>query len=91
MRTLDPTLRAFLALTALSAGSVAVAAFTGAQFEAALTGTVVLALAFLKARVIVSRYLGLWQAPGWLAGFSWVLGIYCLLLLGLYLAPQLNF
>ncbi len=90
MTKMDPTLRAFLTLTALSAGSVAAAAAVGAQLGAAATGALVLILAFLKTRVILSRYLGLWQAPVWLSGFSWVLGFYCLLLLGLYLVPALS-
>jgi hypothetical protein len=36
----------------------------------------VLALAGLKARVILSRYLGLGSAPGWLRGFDLGLGLF---------------
>ncbi|WP_297771757.1 nitric oxide reductase F protein [uncultured Roseovarius sp.] len=48
---------------------------------------VVMALAWQKARIILGKYLGLVQAPGWQRGFDVALTGYCLLLLGLYLAP----
>jgi len=49
----------------------------------------ILTFAWLKARVILSYYLGLNAAPFWRRGFGISLGIFCLLLLGLYLLPGL--
>lgn len=83
----DPILRAWLSLLVLSGASVLVAYIVPAGFNQAAIGAVILLLAWMKARVILSRYLGLWQAPSWRSGFYWVLGFYCLLLLGLYLIP----
>jgi len=88
--TFDPILRAWLHLLLLSAVSVLIAAGTGILPHPAVTGALVLALAWLKARVILSHYLGLWKAPAWRTGFNWCLAIYCLLLLGLYLGPDLT-
>ncbi|PVB62364.1 cytochrome C oxidase subunit IV family protein [Labrenzia sp. 011] len=85
----DATTRAWVMLMMLSAASVMVALTDGAGFGASSAGAVILLFAWMKARVILARYLGLWQAPGWLSGFNWVLGLYCLLLLGLFLAPGL--
>jgi hypothetical protein len=39
--------------------------------------------------VILARYLGLAAAPFWRRGFEVALALFCLLLLGLYLAPGL--
>ncbi|MEP3047025.1 MAG: hypothetical protein ABJL55_03195 [Roseibium sp.] len=85
----DPILRAWLSLLALSAASVLVAFLVPAGLNQAVIGSVILLLAWMKVRLILSRYLGLWQAPSWKSGFNWVLGFYCLLLLGLYLIPAL--
>jgi len=80
-------LRAWSWLICLSAGSalVSVALAQGAQRQVA--GVVVVLLALTKARIILARYLGLAQAPGWLRGFTWVIGLFCLLILLLYLIP----
>jgi Prokaryotic Cytochrome C oxidase subunit IV len=86
MRT-DPILRAWLSLLVLSAASVVAALVAGMGFGESVVGVLVLLFAWMKARVILARYLGLWQAPSWQSGFNWVLGLFCLLLLGLYLAP----
>lgn len=51
------------------------------------TGITVLLLAWLKARVILMRYLGLAAAPTWRRGFDFALAVLCLLMLGLYLVP----
>ena len=68
--------RSWLILMGLSAISTAFAAsgLSGAGFTLA-----VLALAGLKARVILSAYLGLSAAPGWQRGFD--LGLTLLLAL----------
>ena len=87
MMARSPLTRAWLTLLLLSLGSTLIAAAVSRGFAPAAAGVAILLLAWLKARVILSRYLGLWQAPGWRAGFNWVLGFYCLLLLGLYLIP----
>jgi hypothetical protein len=52
-------------------------------------GAAILAQALVKARVILARYLGLDAAPSWLSGFTTVLGLWALLMLGLYLVPVL--
>lgn len=54
---------------------------------APMVGILILALAYLKMRLILSRYLGLAATPYWNAGFGLVLGLYMLGLLGLYLMP----
>lgn len=50
-------------------------------------GIGVLTLAWLKARIILSQYLGLAAAPFWMRGFEFALAALCLLFLGLYLLP----
>lgn len=50
-------------------------------------GIGVLVLAWLKARIILKRYLGLSAAPSWQRGFDITLAVFLALLLGLYLAP----
>ena len=83
----DPIFRAWLSLLLLSGTSVLVAYLVGAGLGQAAIGALILLLSWMKARVILSQYLGLWQAPSWLSGFNWVLGVYCALLLGLFLIP----
>ena len=79
--------RAWMALMLLSGASTLIAALVSRDAVPAIVGSLILLFAWMKARVILSRYLGLWQAPSWRAGFDWVLGLFCLLLLGLYLIP----
>lgn len=86
----DALTRAWIALVALSGASALVAAMAGAQIDRRLAGAVVLALALVKSRVILSRYLGLWRAPSWRRGFNLSLTLFGLLLLALYLAPGLT-
>jgi len=86
----DATTRAWVALSVLSAASVVVASTAGTDFGGSISGAVILLFAWVRARIVLARYLGLWRAPGWLAGFNWVLGCYCLLLLGLFLVPVLT-
>ncbi|MBW0157083.1 nitric oxide reductase F protein [Sedimentimonas flavescens] len=83
----DPLMRAWVWLVGLSLGSTVIATSV-ARIEGVgitLAGATILVLAWAKARVILSRYLGLAQAPFWHRGFSIVLAIYCAGLLGLYL------
>ncbi len=88
--TRNPLTRAWFALLLLSFGSTLIAATLGHGVAPPVAGALILLLAWLKAQVILSRYLALWQAPVWRAGFNWVLGFYCLLLLGLYLIPAVS-
>lgn len=82
--------RAWLLLLALSAAStmLSVAVARGAlsgQF-ATLGGAAILALSWAKARTILNAYLRLSEAPAFRRGFGLALGLYSLLLLGLYLS-----
>jgi hypothetical protein len=83
----DPLLRAWGALIGLSLGSTAQSLWHWPPNLGALAGALILTLGWLKARVILSRYLGLSAAPFWRRGFGLALGLFCLLLLGLYLLP----
>lgn len=53
----------------------------------AIAGAIILGLALIKGRIILSRYLGLETTRFWRRGFYLALTIYSLVLLGLYLAP----
>ena len=53
----------------------------------AIAGVIILGLAMIKGRIILSRYLGLETTRFWRRGFYLGLTIYSLVLLGLYLAP----
>lgn len=75
-------LRAWVILISLSLGSALV---TVLALDRRIGGTLVLLLALLKARVILSRYLGLDAAPRWRRGFNLTLGLFCAVLLGLFL------
>ncbi|MAU53191.1 MAG: nitric oxide reductase F protein [Roseovarius sp.] len=83
----DPLLRAWGVLLGLSLGSTALSLRPWPTELAAPAGAVILTLAWLKARVILARYLGLAAAPSWRRGFDLALALFCLLLLGLYLLP----
>jgi hypothetical protein len=77
-------------LVALSLATTALArAFPGAALPPAAAGAV-LALAALKADVILTRYLGLADAPSWRRGFRAALALLMLALFGLYLIPLLR-
>ena len=82
-----PILHAWLWLVGLSLMSTAVTFWQWPAHLTALAGSVILLLAWLKARVILSDYLGLAAAPFWQRGFGLSLGLFCTLLLVLYLVP----
>ncbi len=82
--------RAWGALITLSGLSTAVALWPLAGGARAASGAVILTFAILKARIILSQYLGLARAPYWRHGFNAVLTLYGVLLLGLYLVPWLT-
>lgn len=88
--TSSPLFLAWLTLMSLGIATVLVTAGGVEFFSPVLFGGLLLLLAWAKARIILSWYLGLWQAPGWLSGFSWVIGLFCLLLLCLYVVPGLS-
>jgi hypothetical protein len=85
----DPLNKAWFALVALSGASAVVAELAIGGLDRRVVGAVILLLALMKARMILSRYLGLAEAPSWRRGFNLVLTLFCLLLLGLYLIPAL--
>lgn len=84
----DPILTAWLILLALSGASVAVSQLEGSNVPIAVIGATIFLFAWIKARVILLRYLGLSAAPAWAAGFTWVLGLYGFIMLTLYLIPE---
>ncbi|RKF13507.1 nitric oxide reductase F protein [Roseovarius spongiae] len=80
---------AWISLLVLSGATTIVAELVNLGFDPRVTGTLVLFLALMKARIILARYLGLAEAPSWRRGFNLALSLFCLLLLGLYLGPLL--
>ncbi len=89
MPALSSLTRAWLWLIAWSAGTSLAAAMAGTGRWHPAMAAVVLALAGLKAVQILRHYLGLVAAPSWRRGFETVIGLYLLLLFGLYLLPLL--
>ena len=63
-----------------------IAAAVSAGLSPRLAGPVILLLAVLKSRVILSDYLGLAAAPAIRRGFNLALSLFALVLLGLYMA-----
>lgn len=82
---MDTLTKAWIWLIALSGGSAIVALLVGQGMDRRLAGAAILFLALLKSRTILSRYLGLVDAPSWRRGFNMVLTFFCALLLALYL------
>ncbi len=87
--TRDPLWRSWSLLLLFSLASTAAALSIEAGLNAPLAGVMILVLAHLKLRIILADYLGLSTAPFWLRGFKLVIGLYMLLLLGLYLIPEI--
>lgn len=85
----DPLIRAWGWLVGLGLVTTAAAEGVSAGLAVPVLGTLILAVAFLKARLILVRYLGLDRAPGWRRGFEGAIGAFMALLAGLYLAPAL--
>ncbi|MCB1428142.1 MAG: cytochrome C oxidase subunit IV family protein [Nitratireductor sp.] len=87
---MNPT-RAWLALVALSAASTFLASpvLSLPGMTGAWLALPILLLAWAKARLILREYLGLATAPGWSRGFSLVLGLYMLLMMGLAIMGNL--
>ena len=82
----DPLVRAWLALVALSALATAVSLLRpdSPPWAGTVAGAAILVLAWLKARVILDRYLGLAEVPGARRGFGAGLGAFALAALALY-------
>ncbi|MEP5009326.1 cytochrome C oxidase subunit IV family protein [Roseobacter sp.] len=74
--------RAWILLVGLSL----IAAAVSLGLPTRLAAPAILLLALLKARIILSDYLDLKSAPPWQRGFTLTLTLFCLTLLGLYLA-----
>ena len=86
--TRDTLFRAWLVLILLSGGSAIISELVTSGFDRRVAGVLIVVLAMLKARVILTRYLGLSQAPSWRSGFTLALSFFCAVLLGLYLIPS---
>ena len=72
---MDPLTKTWAGLIALTAGTAVLAGVSG---WLAVAG--ILVLAFLKARLILGRFLHLAAAPGWLAAFTVPVGIWLALI-----------
>ena len=90
----DKLLRAWILLLLFSGISTGVAVMIDrgktpddAGWITAVAGVIILGLALIKGRIILSRYLGLETTRFWRRGFNLALTVYALVLLGLYLAP----
>lgn len=81
-------LYALIGLIALS-GLSALAASGVVPVNPAIVAGAILMLALIKVRVILADYLELAQGPSWLKGFLWVIGLWAVLVMGLYLGPLL--
>ena len=86
----DPLIRAWAWLVGLGLATTAAAEGIGAGLAVPVLGTGLLAVAFVKARLILARYLGLDAAPAWRRGFEAAIGAFLVLLAGLYLVPVLG-
>lgn len=82
----DPVVRAWLALIALSGLATAVSLLRpdAPPWAGTVAGAVILGLAWLKARVILDRYLDLAGYPAARRGFGAGLGFFALAALVLY-------
>lgn len=85
----DRLWRSWIWLLVWSLASTAIAVAITQDLAGASAGAAILLLAYLKARLILARYLGLAEAPSWFSGFKLAIGGYMLLLLLLYLIPEL--
>ena len=87
MRT-DLLIRAWALLIALSVAATAVALLRpdAPRWAVIAAGAAILGIAWIKARVILGRYLGLDAVPDLRRVFDVVLGLFLAAVLGLYLA-----
>jgi hypothetical protein len=85
----NPLIRAWFWLMALSLATTALSLAVRHMPVPALAGAAILAIAYLKARLILASYLGLAATPFWRRGFDLAIGAYVILLLALYLVPEI--
>jgi len=85
----DPLLRAWGWLVGLGLATTAAAGGVSSGAAVPVLGVLLLAVAFLKARLILGRYLGLDRAPAWRRAFLGAIAALLMLLAGLYLIPAL--
>lgn len=83
--TKDPLTKAWIWLVVLSAGSAVVAILVSMGVDRRIAGAMILTLALLKSRTILSQYLGLCNAPFWRRGMNIALAVFCGLIFVLYL------
>lgn len=74
----------------LMAASLATTALSLVPSTGPAIGAAILALAYIKARIILRRYLGLQASRFWRAGFDAVIIGFLLIAFALYLAPWMR-
>lgn len=85
--------RALAALIALGLATTAIAALSDGSdglWPAAAATAALLALAGIKAEIILGRYLALRAAPAWLRGFRAAVGLLLAVLYAIWLIPALG-
>lgn len=82
---MDRLIKAWILLVALSAITTALATFSGDWGVGFVA--VILILSGWKARIILNNYLGLDVSGFWRRGFNAFIGMFLLLVLGLYFLP----
>lgn len=85
----DKLVRAWIWLLTLSVASTAIAFLVSEHYNTTIAGCIILGLALVKARLILSQYLRLAEAPLWRRGFNFVLTLFVLVAIGLFLIPTL--
>ena len=87
----DPLIRAWAGLMGLitAATLIAQVPLPAGWPQAARAGAILL-IAGLKARIILSRYLGLWRAPWWQRGFVTVIALFLIVVFMLHLIAFLR-
>lgn len=78
-------IRAWIGLVVLSMGTVLIASAGTSGHSGTLMAVSVLVLAGLKARVILSRYLGLSGSRFWTRTFDMIIGTFLTVSFGLYM------
>jgi len=90
MRTPRPLIAAWVWLCALSVVSTALSVLVAPRISPAVAGIAILAFAWVKARMVIARYMGLADAPAWQRGFDLTLALFVGLLAALYLVPLID-
>lgn len=82
--------RAWGILIVLSLGSTVLSMIALPGLWMAVAGVSILVLAWIKARIVLAGYMGLVRAPAWQRGFDICLGLFAVMLVGLYLVPVMR-